>query len=155
MPLASDAESSVQCLAAQTTLILRTASRTATSRRSLRALCCLFLSCSTPLTALSLRGAQQTQCPAALHTGTSLRVLSRHRHSWPLFLAAGQHSTFFLYMHVFNKIFLNIHICGQQSHTTCRIFVLFSLKLMQQCLVPWKWLQFETSSRGAHQRFWI
>ncbi|XP_040548086.1 uncharacterized protein LOC107049117 isoform X2 [Gallus gallus] len=42
MPLASDAESSVQCLAAQTTLILRTASRTATSRRSLRALCCLF-----------------------------------------------------------------------------------------------------------------
>lgn len=115
----------------------------------------VLLSCSTPLTALSLRGAQQPQCPAALHTGTSLRVLSRHRHSWPLFLAAGQHSTFFLYMHVFNKIFLNIHICGQQSHTTCRIFVLFSLKLMQQCLVPWKWLQFETSSRGAHQRFWI
>ncbi|XP_015705813.1 uncharacterized protein LOC107306912 isoform X2 [Coturnix japonica] len=42
MPLVSDTESSVQCLAAQTTLILETATRTATSRRSLRALCCLI-----------------------------------------------------------------------------------------------------------------
>ncbi|XP_072212889.1 maestro heat-like repeat-containing protein family member 7 [Excalfactoria chinensis] len=41
-PLASDTESSVQCLAAQTTLILGTTMKTGTSRRSLRALCCLF-----------------------------------------------------------------------------------------------------------------
>ncbi|XP_052558136.1 uncharacterized protein LOC128090120 isoform X5 [Tympanuchus pallidicinctus] len=41
-PLARDAESSVQSLAVQTTLILRATTRTATSRRGLRALCCLF-----------------------------------------------------------------------------------------------------------------
>ncbi|XP_042689486.1 uncharacterized protein LOC122168333 [Centrocercus urophasianus] len=52
-----------------------------------------LLSCSTPLTGLSLRGAQQTQCPAAFHAGTSLRTLSRCSHSWSLLLAAGQHST--------------------------------------------------------------
>lgn len=49
----------------------------------------VLLSCSTPLTAPSLRGAQQTQCRGALHAGTSLPVLSRHCHSWPLLLAAG------------------------------------------------------------------
>lgn len=39
----------------------------------------------------------------------------------------------------------------QQKHKTSGVFVF--VKLMHQCLIQWKWMQFLVSSQGVRQRY--